>query len=100
MLQRVPGIENLRKIFVVEKIALVSAVVLPLWNIPLIFRIIQRKSSRDISLSWAVGVWVCLALMAPSGFLSKDAVWRVFNVVNFFFFTLVLITVLAYRKGK
>ena len=84
----------------IEKIALVSAVILPLWNIPLVLRIIKRKSSHDISLSWVWGVWVCLVLMAPAGFLSKDLVWRVFNMVNLVFFTLVLVTVLVHRKEK
>jgi len=85
---------------VIQKIALVAAIVLPLWNIPLIVRVIQRKSSRDISLSWAVGVWICFAFMAPSGFTSTDLVWRVFNISNFILFSFVVITVLIYRKGK
>ena len=84
----------------IQQIGLVAAVVLPLWNIPLIMRVIRRKSSRDISMSWAVGVWVCLALMAPSGLTSKDLVWKVFNCVNIVLFSAVVITVLIYRKGN
>ena len=84
----------------VYKIALMAAIILPLWNIPLIVRIVRRKSSRDISVHWAIGVWVCFALMAPAGFISKDIVWRVFNIVNFFLFSIVVIFVLVYRKGK
>lgn len=82
-----------------QKIALVAAIILPLWNIPLIIRITKRKSSRDISIHWVLGVWICLALMAPSGFVSKDIVWRVFNIMNFILFSFVVISVLAYRKG-
>ncbi len=84
----------------VERIALVASIILPLWNIPLIIRIVKRKSSKDISLYWAAGVWTCFALMAPAGFMSKDLVWRTFNVVNFIFFTLVFIFVLIYRRGE
>jgi len=83
----------------VQKIALIAAIILPFWNIPLIVRIIKRKSSRDISIYWAVGVWVCLALMAPTSFVSVDIVWKVFSIINFVFFSGVLITVLAFRKG-
>lgn len=82
-----------------EKIALVAAVVLPLWNIPLIYKIIKRRSSRDISIYWALGVWVCLVFMAPSGFRSADIVWRVFNIVNLIFFSTVTLVVLIYRNG-
>ena len=82
-----------------EKIALLASIILPLWNIPLIVRIVKRKSSRDISLYWAVGVWTCFALMAPAGFTSEDLVWKTFNIVNFVFFTLVFIFVLVYRRG-
>ncbi len=82
-----------------EKIGLVAAIILPFWNIPLIFRIIKRKSSRDLSLWWGLGVWVCLLLMAPSGFTSADVVWRVFNIVNIFLFSAVVFVALAYRKG-
>jgi len=83
-----------------EKIAFIAAIALPLWNIPLIVRIIKRKSSRDISLYWALGVWTCFVLMAPSGFSSKDLVWRAFNIANMVFFSLVVIFVLAYRREK
>jgi len=84
-----------------DKIGLVAALILPLWNIPLIVRIHKRKTSRDISLYWALGVWTCLVLMAPSGFTSPDIVWKVFNIINFFFFTLVMIFVVVYRdKSK
>ncbi|MCK4823579.1 hypothetical protein KA005_47950 [bacterium] len=81
-----------------QKIALIAAIILPLWNIPLIVRIIKRKSSEDISIFWALGVWTCFALMAPSGFVSSDTVWRTFNIVNFILFSAVVIIVLAYRK--
>lgn len=83
-----------------QKIALVAAIILPLWNIPLIMRIVKRKSSEDISIYWVVGVWTCFALMAPAGFTSQDPVWRVFNITNFILFTSVLVTVLIYRKKK
>jgi len=81
-----------------DQIALVTAAVLPLWNLPLIFKVIKRKSSRDISLSWALGVWTCFVLMAPSGFTSEDMVWRVFNIANLILFTGVVFVVLRYRK--
>ena len=81
-----------------QRIALIAAIILPLWNIPLIVRIIKRKSSEDISIFWAVGVWTCFALMAPSGFVSSDTVWRTFNIVNFILFSAVVIVVLVYRK--
>jgi hypothetical protein len=81
-------------------IALIAGIILPFCNIPLIIRIIRRRSSADISLYWAVGVWACIAFMAPSSFISKDLVWRVFSILNFTFFTFVLICVLIYRKPR
>ncbi|UCD55592.1 MAG: hypothetical protein JSV93_01995 [Candidatus Omnitrophota bacterium] len=83
-----------------EKIAFIAAIILPLWNIPLIVRVIKRKSSRDISIFWALGVWVCFLLMAPDAFRSPDPVWRVFNIMNLILFTTVTFVVLAYRKGN
>lgn len=84
----------------VEKIGFCAAIVLPFWNIPLIVKIIKRKSSRDISLGWVLGVWGCFLLMAPSGFRSEDVVWRMFNIVNMIFFTAVVAVTLRYRKGQ
>ena len=84
-----------------EKIALVAALVLPLWNIPMIARIIRRRSSEDLSLWWVLGVWVCFALMAPSGFRSPDMVWRTFNIANMMMFTVVVAVTLRFRNwGK
>ena len=85
---------------ILDKIAVVVSVILPLFNIPLIVRVIKRKSSEDISMWWAMGVWVCILLMAPSGFRSDDVVWRTFTHVNVLFFSAVAITVLIYRKKK
>jgi uncharacterized protein with PQ loop repeat len=84
----------------IHKIALVAGIILPLWNIPLIFRIIKRRSSEDVSIYWALGVWVSLILMAPSAFVSKDPVWRTFSIINLITFTFVVIIVLRYRKRK
>lgn len=84
----------------IHKIALIFGIILPLWNIPLVARIIKRKSSEDISIYWALGVWTCLLFMAPSAFVSKDFVWRVFNIVNLVIFSFVVIIVLAYRVKK
>jgi len=83
-----------------QKVALVAAIVLPFWNIPLIVRIVKRKSSRDISMYWALGVWTCFALMAPKAFVSPDFVFKVFSIVNFVFFSTVVIFVLSYRKSR
>ncbi len=84
----------------IEKIAFVAAIVLPFWNIPLIVRIIKRKSSKDISIYWVLGVWTCFALMAPDGFRSTDVVWRTFNIVNLILFSVVALVVLAYRRPR
>ncbi len=81
------------------QIGLVAAVILPLWNIPLILKIIKRRSSQDLSLSWAIGVWVCIVLMAPAGFTSQDIVWRTFNIINTILFTAVVAVIIRYRKG-
>lgn len=84
----------------IQTIGVCAAVILPLWNIPLIVRIVQRKSSKDISLWWALGVWVCLIVMAPSGFTSKDIVWKVFNIVNLILFSAVVVYTLLYHRGS
>lgn len=81
-------------------IALIAAVVLPFWNVPLIVRMIKRKSSQDISLYWAFGVWGCLILMFPEGITSSDIVWRTFNIVNLALFSLVVITAVVFRSKK
>jgi len=81
-----------------QTIGIISAIILSLWKIPLIARIRKRKSSKDISLYWVIGVWICQALMVPSGLISEDPVWKVFNMVNFSLFSLVLIVVLTYRR--
>ena len=81
----------------INKVALVASIILPLWNIPLIKKIIQRRSSGDISVPWALGVWTCQILMFPAGLQSQDVVWRTFNIMNFVLFTIVMLTVLRFR---
>jgi len=83
---------------IIQLLGVIAAVVMPLWNIPLIMRVIRRGSSEDISVWWALGVWVCILLMAPSGLVSADIVWRIFNIVNLIFFSGVVAVVLLYRR--
>lgn len=82
-----------------ETIALVAAVGMPMWNIPLIIRMVKRKSSKDISLSWGVGVWLSLVAMAPAGMKSPDMVWRAFIISNMILFTAVVICIFIFRNG-
>ena len=84
----------------IHKIAMIAGITLPLWNIPLVVRIIRRKSSEDVSAYWALGVWGSLVLMAPSAFVSKDPVWRYFNIVNFVIFSFVVLIVIFYKMKK
>ncbi len=81
----------------IKTIGLIAAIVLPFWNIPLIVKIGKRKSSKDISLAWAVGVFTCMVLMLPAGLISSDAVFRTFTVVNFLLFSAVVVQAFRYR---
>ena len=79
-------------------IALVSAIILPFWNIPLVVRMVRRRSSADISLAWVFGVWICLWLMFPQGVMSEDIVWRTFTMVNMVLFSVVVATAVLLRR--
>ncbi len=83
-----------------ETLALIASVVMPLWNIPLIVRIVQRKSSDDLSLAWFLGVWICMLLMVPWAFVTKDIVLKVFSFVNVSLFSMVGTVIFKYRKKK
>jgi uncharacterized protein with PQ loop repeat len=75
--------------------------VLPLFNIPLIMRIVKRKSADDISLVWLFGVWFCILLMSPAAFASQDIAFRMFGWTNVIFFTgVVFVTVKYHHKFK
>ncbi|MFC1594271.1 hypothetical protein ACFL38_02985 [Candidatus Omnitrophota bacterium] len=84
----------------IQIIGVVASIVLPLWNIPLIVRVVQRRSSADISRWWSTGVWVCLAVLVPSGLTSSDIVWKIFSLSNFAIFSLVAAVVWRYRNGE
>ncbi len=81
-------------------IGFVASLALPFFNLPLIVRVIQRRSSTDISLVWVTGVWLCLALMEPIAWLSTDPVFRVFATVNLVLFSGVTFTVFYFRWKK
>lgn len=80
-------------------LGVVSGVLMPFFNIPLIVRIARRRSSADISLAWVVGVWLCIVGMVPSSLQSSDVVLYAFGVVNVVFFTGVLIAVLCFHPA-
>ncbi len=83
-----------------EMLALMASVVMPLWNIPLILKVIQRKSSDDMSLFWLWGVWACMLLMIPWALVTRELVLKVFSCVNFVLFSGVVVVVMKYyRRG-
>jgi uncharacterized protein with PQ loop repeat len=81
-----------------DVMGLLAAVVMPIWNVPLIVRIARRKTADDISLAWMWGVWACMVLMLPAAFASRDITLKAFSISNVFFFSGVVIVVLLYRR--
>lgn len=82
-----------------QTLGMLSGILMPFFNIPLILRIVKRGSSEDISLAWVIGVWVCVVGMAPASFQSTDMVLYFFGLVNVIFFTGVLAAVLYYHPA-
>ena len=82
----------------VKLIGFIAAVLLPLWNIPLILRIHRRRSSTDISVPWALGVFTCLLLMLPSALTSPDLTFRIFGILNVILFGAVVVQVVRFRS--
>jgi len=81
----------------IQEIGFVAAIAMPFWNIPLIIRIGRRKSSKDISLGWAVGVFACILLMLPSALVSPDPVFKAFGIINAILFGAVVAQIFRYR---
>lgn len=81
----------------IRTLGLLAAIVMPLWNIPLIVRIQQRRSSADISLTWTIGVFACMLAMLPAALLSADPVLRTYAALNAVCFAGVVVQVLRYR---
>ena len=84
----------------IEIVGIVAGVTLPLFNIPLILRLLKRKSAEDFSISWAVGVWICILLMTPQALRSQDLAFKAYGIVNIIFFSAVVFLVLKYRGLK
>jgi len=78
-------------------LGVVAGTIIPFFSIPLILKIRQNKSSKDISLVWTVGVWVCTLFMFPQALLSVDLSYKLFGVVNFILFSGVVFFVFRYR---
>ncbi len=83
----------------IQTIGVMSGILMPFFNIPLIVRIIRRGSSEDISSVWAVGVWICVIGILPSSLQSPDPVLFSFGVVNTIFFTGVVVCVLYFHPS-
>jgi uncharacterized protein with PQ loop repeat len=86
--------------FTLEHLGTVAGIVMPFWNIPLIWRIIQRKTAEDISLAWLFGVWGCIVLMLPAALVSSEVAFKSYAVTNAVFFSAVVAVVLMYRKKR
>jgi hypothetical protein len=83
----------------IETIGIVSGILMPLFNLPLMLRIIRRRSSEDISLVWVVGVWICVMGLLPSSLQSPDRILFAFGVVNALLFSGVFLSVLYFHPS-
>ncbi|MBV9079780.1 MAG: hypothetical protein JO102_01535 [Elusimicrobia bacterium] len=81
-----------------KAVGLVAGAAMPLFNIPLILRIIRRRSCGDLSLGWLWGVWGCIVLMFPSAATSRDVVLRAFGWSNLVLFSGVVAVVCYVRR--
>ena len=86
---------NLASIF--SFLGMVGGIVMPLFNVFLILRIVQRKSSSDISLIWTFGIWLCVFLMLPQALVTADPVLKGFGICNFILFSTAACVILKYR---
>lgn len=78
---------------------MIGAVVLPFFSLPLIIRIVKRKSSEDISMVWAIGVFSCFIIMLPSALTSPDLVYKTYSMINMVLFSGVVFVTIKYRGG-
>lgn len=80
-------------------VAAVAGFMLPLFNIPLAVKIYRQKSAKNFSLTWAIGLQVCIVLMLPQVLVSPDWSYRIFGIFNFILFSVVFVMVMIYRKS-
>ncbi len=83
-----------------QTLGFAASIILPFFNIPLMLRMYQRKSSEDLSLVWVCGIFFSLLAMIPVGIQSPDSVFRLFSVLNFAFFSGVAGMAVYYRIKK
>ena len=83
----------------IKTLGMISAIAMPFFDIPLMARIVQRKSSADISLIWVIGAWFCVMGMLPQSLHSADPALRAFGIVNGILFTGVFATVLYFHPA-
>lgn len=83
-----------------QSLGLVASVCLPLFNIPLMMRMIQRRSSADLSLIWVLGVFFCIVATLPAAYYSPDLVFRVYQVINIIFFSGVMFLAVYFRVRR
>ena len=81
----------------IQNLGLASSVILPFFNIPLMIRMVKRRSSEDLSLVWVIGVFICLLGMQPAAWCSTDCVFKVFSVTNLILFSGVVFLTIFFR---
>lgn len=81
----------------VRPLGLVASIVLPFFNIPLMMRMIQRRSSADLSLIWVIGVFLCIVATVPAALQSPDVIFRVYQIINVIFFAGVTVLAIYFR---
>lgn len=82
---------------IIQAVGYIAAVILPLFNIPLMMRIVKRRSSADLSLTWVLGTFACLVAIEPPALLSPDPMFKFLATVNVIVFSGVVFLVLKYH---
>ena len=83
----------------IELLGIIVAIGLPFFNIPLVLRIRNNKSSHDISIIWTLGIYTGFILLLPPAYISSDPVFRASAIMNVLSFTVVIFYVIKYRRA-
>lgn len=79
-------------------IGIVGSILMPLFNIPMIVRIIRRKSSQDFSLVGAAGLFSCMLLMLPQALRSEEISFKLLNFISVIVFGILIVSIIRYRS--
>lgn len=82
-----------------KELGYICSMIVPVFHIPLIMKLVRKKSSQEWSLLSVIGFWIATLGIQPWALMTDDRALTILNTLSLMFISVELVLVIKYRRN-